>query len=142
MGSRRSASSDSRTTQLIANADSPLAALRSKVVAKPGASEEQPFGPDALVYKVGGKMFALIAWKATPLRISLKCDPFEAEAMRDEFESIQAGYHLNKRHWNTVLLDGSVPEFLIDHMIAQAYALVLEKLPRRIRNALSSNASD
>ncbi len=121
---------------LTAAADSPLATLRSKVIEKPGATEEQPFGPDALVYKVGGKMFALIAWRTTPLSISLKCDPFEAEAMRDQFESIQPGYHLNKRHWNTVTLDASVPGFLLDHMIDQSYALVLEKLPRRVRDEL------
>lgn len=127
---------DTDVVELTRAADSPLAALRSKVFERPATTEQQPFGPDALVYKVGGKMFALIAWRATPLRISLKCDPFEAEALRDQFESIQPGYHLNKRHWNTLTLDGSIPEFLIDHMIDQSYALVLEKLPRRVRDEL------
>ena len=123
--------------ELTAAPGSPLAALRDKVMSKPGVSEEQPFGPSALVYKIGGKMYALIAWQADPLRVSLKCDPFEAEAMRDQFESIQPGYHLNKRHWNTVILDGSVPAFLIDHMLDQSYALVREKLPRRVRDTLT-----
>ncbi len=123
--------------ELTAAPGSPLATLRDKVMSKPGVSEEQPFGPSALVYKIGGKMYALIAWRADPLRVSLKCDPFEAEAMRDQFESVQPGYHLNKRHWNTVILDGSVPAFLIDHMLDQSYALVREKLPRRVRETLT-----
>ncbi|MEJ2131478.1 MAG: MmcQ/YjbR family DNA-binding protein, partial [Gammaproteobacteria bacterium] len=104
-------------SELTPAADSPLAQLRAQVLAKPGAIEEQPFGPSALVYKVAGKMFALIAWQAEPLRISLKCEPFEAEALRDEFDAIQPGYHLNKRHWNTVTLDGAVPQFLIDGLL-------------------------
>ena len=123
--------------ELTAAPGSPLASLREKVMSKPGASEEQPFGPSALVYKVEGKMYALIAWQADPLRISLKCDPFEAEAMRDQFESIQPGYHLNKRHWNTVVLDATVPAYLVDHMLDQSYALVCAKLPRRVREALT-----
>lgn len=126
-------------SELTPAADSPLAQLRAQVLAKPGAIEEQPFGPSALVYKVAGKMFALIAWQAEPLRISLKCEPFEAEALRDEFDAIQPGYHLNKRHWNTVTLDGAVPQFLIDHMIDQSYALVVEKMPRRVRRELGWN---
>lgn len=109
---------------------SPLDALRERLNSKPGAYEDMPFGPDALVFKVKGKMFALVSWRADPLRISLKCDPFEAEALREEFDAIGPGYHLNKRHWNTVILDGSVPDFLVQHLIDQSHTLVVSRLKR------------
>ncbi len=109
---------------------SPLDALRERLNSKPGAYEDMPFGPDALVFKVKGKMFALVSWRTDPLRISLKCDPFEAEALREEFDSIGPGYHLNKRHWNTVILDGSVPDFLVQHLIDQSHMLVVSRLKR------------
>ncbi len=115
----------------------PLDALRERLNARPGASEDMPFGPDALVFKVKGKMFALVSWRADPLRISLKCDPFEAEALRDEFDAIGPGYHLNKRHWNTVILDGSVPDFLLQHLIDQSYSLVVSKLKRSEQASLA-----
>ena len=82
-------------------------------------------------------MFALVSWHADPLTISLKCDPFEAEALRDEFAVISAGYHLNKRHWNTVILDGSVPEDLLQHLIDESYTLVVSGLKRRERASLA-----
>ena len=110
--------------------NSPLDALRERLNSKPGAYEDMPFGPDALVFKVKGKMFALVSWRADPLRISLKCDPFEAEALREEFDAIGPGYHLNKRHWNTVILDGSVPDFLVQHLIDQSHTLVVSRLKR------------
>ena len=116
---------------------SPLDALRDRLNSKPGAYEDMPFGPDALVFKVKGKMFALVSWRADPLRISLKCDPFEAEALRDEFDAIGPGYHLNKRHWNTVILDGSVPDFLLQHLIDQSYSLVVSKLKRSEQASLA-----
>lgn len=107
--------------------------LRARLLAMPGASEETPFGPDALVYKVGGKLFALVAWEAVPLRLSLKCSPLHALALRDEFAAVQPGYHFNKRHWNTVTLDGSVPEPVLDAMIQESCDLVLAGLTRRKR---------
>ncbi len=117
---------------------SPLDALRERLSAKPGAYEDMPFGPDALVFKVKGKMFALVSWRADPLTISLKCDPFEAEALRDEFDAIGPGYHLNKRHWNTVILDGSVPDALVQHLIDQSYSLVVSSLKRSHHASLAS----
>ena len=116
---------------------SPLDALRDRLNTNPGAYEDMPFGPDALVFKVKGKMFALVSWRADPLRISLKCDPFEAEALRDEFDAIGPGYHLNKRHWNTVILDGTVPEPLVQHLIDQSYTLVVSKLKRSEQSSLA-----
>ena len=82
-------------------------------------------------------MFALVSWHADPLTISLKCDPFEAEALRDEFAVISAGYHLNKRHWNTVILNGSVPDAMVQHLIDQSYTLVVSSLKRSDQASLA-----
>lgn len=108
------------------------------LMAKKGTTEERPFGPDALVYKVMGKMFALIAEGSDPLRISLKCDPDEALALRDMFPAVAPGYHLNKRHWNTVTADGTIPEDDFWHMIDQSYTLVVRGLTRKDRAHVES----
>jgi predicted DNA-binding protein (MmcQ/YjbR family) len=101
-----------------------LESLRAYLLAKEGSVEEQPFGPDALVFKVKDKMFALIAWREDPLSITLKCDPEEAQVLRRMYAAVQPGYHMNKRHWNTVTLDGSVPADEVHYMIDSSYALV------------------
>lgn len=108
-------------------------ALREYVLGKPGAVEEYPFGPDAMVPKVGGKMFALIAVGSQPPRISLKCDPIDAQFLRDQYDAVQPGYHLNKQHWNTVTVDGSVPQAELLRMIDESYRLVVNSLPRAKR---------
>ncbi len=87
-----------------------LDSLRAYLLSKKGATEETPFGPDALVFKVMGKMFALLAWQSDPLRITLKCDPDDVLALRQQYAAVQPGYYMNNRHWNTVTLDGSIPE--------------------------------
>lgn len=79
-----------------------LAAVRKYITSKPGAWEDTPFGPDVLVPKVGKKMFALVAWKTDPLRLSLKGDPFLNEVLREEWDAVILGYHLNKKHWNYI----------------------------------------
>lgn len=101
------------------------------VLSKPGAEETTPFGPDTLVYKVGGKMFALTTPGEFPARLNLKCDPERAVALRDEHESILPGYHMNKRHWNTLVLDGSLPSRLVRDLIDHSYDLVAAKGRRR-----------
>lgn len=101
-----------------------------------GAIEEFPFGPDARVYKVMGKMFALIPVDG-PVRISLKCDPTLARILRDTYPAVQPGYHLNKRHWNTVLVDGTVSDQEILEMIDNSYDLVVEKLSKKDRGRLA-----
>ena len=98
--------------------------LRKFLLGKPGASEEFPFGPSAMVFKVRGKMFALIAVKETPLRINLKCDPELALHLRGLYDAVQPGYHMNKNHWNTVTIDGSIPDEDILTMIDDSYDLV------------------
>ena len=107
------------------------ARLRRACLALPGAEETFPFGPENSVFKVAGKMFALSPLKSKPpLRISLKCEPDLAEGLRAAHEAIIPGYHLNKRHWNTVMLDGSLPEQMVVEMIEDSYDLVVAKLPK------------
>ena len=109
--------------------------LRAACLEHNGSAEEFPFGPETSVFKVAGKMFALSALGSESLRVSLKCDPGLAEQLRDAYESIGPGYHLNKRHWNTVVVDGVDRRLLVD-MIEDSYDLVVEKLPRRTRARL------
>ncbi len=96
-----------------------------------GAEETFPFGPETSVFKVGGKVFALSALAGVPLKVSLKCEPDLALTLREAHPAIVGGWHLNKRHWNTVTLDGSVPEALLREMIEDSYDLIVAKLPRK-----------
>ena len=104
--------------------------------AQPESTEGYPFRPGALVFKVRGKIFAIVMERDDPLRVSLKCEPLLAEALRHEYGAVTGGYHLNKRHWNTVTLDGSVPEDRIREWIEDSWDLVVEKLPRNERRRL------
>jgi predicted DNA-binding protein (MmcQ/YjbR family) len=106
----------------------------------PGASAEFPFDEATSVFKVAGKMFALTALRATPLQVSLKCDPDLAVTLRLNHPAITPGYHLNKRHWNTILLDGSVPDRRVREMIEDSYDLVVARLPRREQEKLGWRA--
>lgn len=103
----------------------------ARFLSKPGVEETTPFGPDVLVYKVGGKMFALSAPDEFPARINLKCDPDRSIALREEYESVIPGYHMNKRHWNTLVLDGSLPSRLVGELIDHSYDLVAASLPKK-----------
>jgi predicted DNA-binding protein (MmcQ/YjbR family) len=116
------------------------AGLKRECLRLPGAAEEFPFGPETSVFKVEGKLFALSPLDAEPLRISLKCDPDLAVELRRQYPAITAGYHLNKRHWNTVELDGSIPDALLRELIEDSYDLVVAKLPRRTQEKLSWKA--
>ncbi|GAA4975733.1 MmcQ/YjbR family DNA-binding protein [Yinghuangia aomiensis] len=107
--------------------------LRSVCLDFNGSREEFPFNPDVSVFKVGKKVFALSSLGAVPLTISLKCDPQIALRLRAEYPAIVGGYHLNKRHWNTVTLDGTVPEQLVRDMIEDSYDLIVAQLPRMER---------
>ncbi|MCW1914504.1 MmcQ/YjbR family DNA-binding protein [Luteolibacter sp. GHJ8] len=107
-----------------------------RFLSKPGAEETTPFGPDVLVYKVGGKVFGLTAPDEFPASINLKCDPERAVSLREEHEAIKPGYHMNKKHWNTVVLDRSVPSRLVAEMIDHSYELVVASLPKAERAKL------
>jgi predicted DNA-binding protein (MmcQ/YjbR family) len=110
--------------------------LRRWCIRQAGAIEDFPFGPEHSVFKVAGKMFALSALDRTPLEVSVKCEPELAVALRASYRAIRPGYHLNKRHWNTVTLDGSLPDQLVRDLIEDSYDLVVSALPKRVRDQL------
>lgn len=112
------------------------AELRTHCLSLPGAEEAFPFGPRTSVFKVGGKMFALSQLGADSLRVSLKCEPELAQALRQAHAAVIPGYHLNKRHWNTVIIDGSLRDETIRDMIEDSYDLVVSKLPTNRRHVL------
>ncbi len=99
--------------------------IETYILSMPNARLDYPFGKDVAVYKVGDKMFALIAEGTDPLRLSLKCDPQLAKLLREKYETIMEGYHLNKKHWNTMLLTGQVPEDEVHDLIRHSYELVI-----------------
>ena len=99
----------------------------------PAAVEDYPFGDGVAVFKVGGRMFALVSLDGEPGSINLKCDPDIAVALRARHPAVRPGYHQNKRHWNTVELDGSIPDDELREMIDQSYDLVVGQLPRAQR---------
>jgi predicted DNA-binding protein (MmcQ/YjbR family) len=111
-------------------------ALRDYCLSLKGASETFPFGPKVSVFKVSGKMFALSILDQVPLRISLKCEPELAEQLRATHPAVLPGYHLNKRHWNTVIIDGSLTDQMIKDMIEDSYDLVVGTLSRAGHEAL------
>lgn len=116
-----------------------LSELRAHCLAKPRVDEGYPFGPGVLVMKVAGKVFAIVAEDDRPLRVSLKCEPEIAIVLRERYPAVTPGYHLNKRHWNTVALDGSVPEGKVFDWIDDSYDLVVEGFPRRVRAEINGS---
>jgi predicted DNA-binding protein (MmcQ/YjbR family) len=113
-----------------------LPELRSYLLSKHGAREESPFAPEVPVYKVMGKMFAYVSPTAAPPKLTLKLDPAHAQLLRSTYSAVQPGYHMNKEHWNTVLLDGTLPDELIREWIDASYELVVEALPKAKRDEL------
>jgi predicted DNA-binding protein (MmcQ/YjbR family) len=112
------------------------AGLRAWCLEQPGAVEEFPFGPEHSVFKVSGKMFALSALERDPLEVSVKCDPELAVALRGSYDAIRPGYHLNKRHWNTITVDGRLEDRLVRDLVEDSYDLVVSALPARVREQL------
>src|SRR6202158_3254955 len=110
-----------------------LARLREYCLSKPQTTEGTPFGPDVLVFKVGGKMFALASLDEVPARVNLKCDPDLALELRDRNEQVRPGYHMNKKHWNTVEIASAIPETELRKMIDHSYELVVQSLPKAMR---------
>ena len=107
--------------------------LKERCLALPGAVEEFPFGDEVSVFKVSGKMFALSRLDGEPLQVSVKCDPELAVQLRAAYAAIGPGYHLNKRHWNTITLDGSVPDEMVADLLGDSYDLVVASLPKAHR---------
>ncbi len=113
-----------------------IEAFREYCLAKKGVTEELPFGPDALVFKVMGKMFALCALERLPPQVNLKCDPERATELREEYDgAIIPGYHMSKVHWNTLYLDNLSPQ-LITELIDHSYELVVTKLTKKAKSEL------
>lgn len=112
-----------------------IESFRNYCILKKGVTEELPFGPDTLVFKVMEKMFALTDIELFT-SINLKCDPEEAVRLREIYPSILPGYHMNKKHWNTILMDGSINDKLIQKLIDDSYDLVVSGLTKKDRAAL------
>ncbi len=111
-----------------------IEALRMYCMSKDGVEESFPFDETTLVFKARGKIFCLAALDAVPLRINLKCDPERAVELREQYDAIRPGYHMNKTHWNTVALDGSIPARLVREMIDGSYDLIASP-PRKKRKS-------
>ena len=114
-----------------------LEELREYCLSLPYVTEDMPFGKDVLVFRICNRIFVLTNLESVPLRVSLKCDPERAIELREQYpDKITAGYHLNKKHWNTVLLE-SLPLTLIKEMIQLSYDQVLTKVPKKERELLT-----
>ncbi len=110
--------------------------FREHCLNKPHVTESTPFGEDVLVFKVAGKMFALAALDEIPATVNLKCDPDVALELRDRYEQVRPGYHMNKKHWNTVEIDHGISETELRKMIDHSYGLVVQSLPKAVRAKL------
>ena len=105
--------------------------LRALCLEFNGSEESYPFRSDTAVFKVGGKMFAASAFDPAQLQVNLKCEPDRAVKLREEYPAIEPGYHMDKRHWNTVRLDGSLSDDFVRELVEDSYDLVVAQLPRR-----------
>ena len=106
--------------------------IRKYCISKRGCTESFPFGDTTLVFKVANKMFALTNLEGE-LSINVKCNPQKAIELREQFSAVIPGYHMNKKHWNTVLIDGTIHQEQIKEWIDNSYDLVLQSLPKRVR---------
>ncbi|RXJ54139.1 MmcQ/YjbR family DNA-binding protein [Candidatus Marinarcus aquaticus] len=113
-----------------------LEQIETIFMAKQGATKDFPFGDDTMVFKVMDKMFGLISLKKNPLNINLKCDPNDAIAYRDIYECVNPGYHMNKKHWNTITLDGTIKEEILKDMVNESYDLIVSKLTKKQKEEL------
>ena len=118
--------------------------LEQSILAKPGSWLDYPFGEEVAVYKVGSKetakMFALIPEGKDPVRVSLRCDPILAETLREKYDTVMPGYHLNNKLWNTIVLTGQLPDDELFGLVDLSYRLVVEGLPKAEQGKLSNNS--
>ena len=113
-----------------------LEQLENFLLSKKGAVKEFPFGNDVAVFKVKNKMFALYGFEQNIIRLNLKCDPNDAVAYREIYECVIPGYHMNKKHWNTVILDGTMDDENLKIMINDSYDLIVNKLTKKEKESL------
>lgn len=110
--------------------------LREYCLSKKAVTEDFPFGETTLVFRVKEKIFLLVALDADPLQFNAKCDPEKAMELREAYDAVKPGYHMNKKHWNTIIIDGSISSKLIKEMIDDSYNLIVQSLPKKIRDDL------
>jgi predicted DNA-binding protein (MmcQ/YjbR family) len=115
-----------------------LEVIKEYCLAKPGSSAGYPFGEGTLVFKVLDRMYALCSEDERPLRINLKCDPDDALALRAQYSAIIPGYHMNKKHWNSLIMDGSLQDSLVFELIDHSYQLVISKMSQAKQRKLKS----
>jgi len=115
--------------------------IREYCFKKKGVTEEFPFDEETLVFKVAGKIFLLASLESIPLQINLKCDPEKAIELREEYESVQPGYHMNKKHWNTIIIDGTVPARKVFEWIDDSYNLVVSGLKNSEKKLLEKKSN-
>ena len=113
-----------------------IESLRDLCIQLPGVTEEFPFGEETLVYKVRGKIFLLTSLDTPDFRFNVKCSPEKALELRDQYTCVLPGYHMNKKHWNTIVADGSVPARLLREWVLDSYQLVVESLPKKVQSEL------
>ena len=114
-----------------------IESLREYCLKKKGVAEDFPFGETTLVFKVKGKMFLLTSLNEDVLQFNAKCDPEKAIELRERYDAVQPGYHMNKKHWNTVIVDGRLSQQLIREMIDDSYNLVVASLPKKAKEELN-----
>jgi predicted DNA-binding protein (MmcQ/YjbR family) len=112
--------------------------LRSFCIEKKGVEEGFPFGSDIIVFKVMGKVFLIADLQEQPLTFNVKCDPEKAVELRERYSCITPGYHMNKKHWNTIVSDGSVSSALIKEWVSDSYNCVIAKLPKAMKKELEN----
>ena len=110
--------------------------LREYCLSKKAVTEDFPFGETTLVFRIKNKIFLLVSLDANPLQFNAKSEPDKAVELREQYDAIQPGYHMNKKHWNTVVIDGSIPAALIKEMIDDSYNLIIQSLPNKLREEL------
>lgn len=110
--------------------------FREYCISKKAVTEDFPFGETTLVFRVKEKIFLLVSLDANPLQFNAKCEPEKAIELREEYAAIKPGYHMNKKHWNTVIIDGSISSKLIKEMIDDSYNLIVQSLPKKLREEL------
>jgi predicted DNA-binding protein (MmcQ/YjbR family) len=113
-----------------------LEGFRDYCLSKIVATESVPFGEGVLAFKVAGKLFALAPLDQIPVTVNLKCDPDLAIALRDQYDQVQPGYHMNQKHWNTVEIDSEIPDVELRKMIDHSYELVVQSLPKKTHEKL------
>lgn len=107
--------------------------LRNYCISKNWVEEGFPFGPDVLVFKAMGKMFLLCPLNTDSLQFNIKCNPEHIQEIREQYSAVQPGYHMNKKHWNTVVVDGSISKNLLEEWIDESYELVILSVPKKTR---------